>query len=82
MSYNKTANKYGMKNSTFSTKVMGICGRNIVRVEIEADGNVTERIPEFIYLIKMVYNWRRIMTQNYKINGIRSIIKIIFGTKM
>jgi hypothetical protein len=39
MSYNTTASKYGMKNSTFKTKVRVICGRNIERVEIEADGN-------------------------------------------
>jgi hypothetical protein len=32
MSYNKTATKYGMKNFTFKTKIMGMCGRNIERV--------------------------------------------------
>lgn len=53
MSY-KTASKYGMKNSTFETKGTGICERNIERVEIEADGNVIERVPEFAYLRKMI----------------------------
>jgi hypothetical protein len=54
MSYNKPTSKYATKNSTFKTKVTGICGRNRERVEIEADGKVMARVPEFICLIKTI----------------------------
>jgi hypothetical protein len=33
---------------------MGMCGRNIERVELDVDKNVIERVPEFIYLVKMI----------------------------
>jgi hypothetical protein len=53
---NKIAKKYDLKISTFKTKAIAVCGKNIQRVKIEIEGKIIEQVSNFNYLGSLISN--------------------------
>jgi hypothetical protein len=53
---NKTVTKYHMKILSSKIKTMGLCGKNIQRVQIEIEGKITEQVPNISYLGHLISN--------------------------
>jgi hypothetical protein len=80
---NKIAEKYDMKISTSKTKPIGVCSKNLQRVNIEIEGKATEQVSNFNYLRNLIsYEEKYIKAKLQSYNKMNGIIKQCFGKYM